>query len=485
MFIESYDYGINGNYMILDDSEGGSPGTAPGEDSGENGTESGSENRDASTGYIPRMLVENHIPSFLECSIIHSDGRERYIYDITSRTSVTDMYEHTRMDHRFLLSFIDAVASVLENAEEYLLPCEHIIFDPGYIYVDRGTDMISWCYYPGHFSELNKSMTTLAEYILERADHTNRDTVNLAYDFYKQVINGDYSLRRLTVRSETESAAAKEEEKENYLIEDDSDFYLPDEDEEPVIPASGKIILGVCIFVLVVISGVILASALYSNLVLSILLGMREMQVFLGLSGALSLFMPTIILVKWFNKVRDFRKKLEDSKAGISDIYHEMEYAEYAGNTGRLAAPDRNENPDRIFMRDQERTEAINKKSGTMKLNTDDQDGVNIHRDDTMRQNCCLHRLVQITGDGINELKIGKLPFIIGKRKSVCDAVLASDAVSRVHAKLFLENGAYYVSDLNSTNGTFVNGSRLRANEKKRLTDNDEIRFGKELFYFR
>ena len=153
MFIESYDYGINGNYMILDDSEGGSPGTAPGEDSGENGTESGSENRDASTGYIPRMLVENHIPSFLECSIIHSDGRERYIYDITSRTSVTDMYEHTRMDHRFLLSFIDAVASVLENAEEYLLPCEHIIFDPGYIYVDRGTDMISWCYYPGHFSE--------------------------------------------------------------------------------------------------------------------------------------------------------------------------------------------------------------------------------------------------------------------------------------------------------------------------------------------
>ena len=489
MFIESYDYGINGNYLILDDSEAVSQNTDRGEDSGENSTASSSEsineNRDISTGYIPRMLVENHIPSFLECSIVHSDGRERYIYDITSRTSLTDMYEHTRMDHRFLLSFIDAVAAVLENAEEYLLPCEHIIFDPGYIYADRGTDMISWCYYPGHFSELKQSMTTLAEYILERADHTNRDTVNLAYDFYKQVINGDYSLRRLTIRSETESAASKEEEEENYLIEDDSDFYLPDEDDEPVIPASGKIISGVCIFVLVVISGVILASALCSNPLLSILLGMREMQVFLGLSGALSLLMPTIILVKWFNKVRDFRKKLEDSKAGINDIYHEMESSEYAGNTGRLAASDRNGSPDCLFMPDRERTEAINRKHGTMRLSTDDHDELNNHRDDTLRQNNCFHRLVQITGDGINELKIGKLPFIIGKRKSVCDAVLASDAVSRVHAKLFLENGAYYVSDLNSTNGTFVNGSRLRANEKKRLTDNDEIRFGKELFYFR
>ena len=33
--------------------------------------------------------------------------------------------------------------------------------------------------------------------------------------------------------------------------------------------------------------------------------------------------------------------------------------------------------------------------------------------------------------------------------------------VSGVHCKIFMRNGKYYISDLNSSNGTIVNGERV------------------------
>ena len=41
------------------------------------------------------------------------------------------------------------------------------------------------------------------------------------------------------------------------------------------------------------------------------------------------------------------------------------------------------------------------------------------------------------------------------------------------------------MEDLNSTNGTFQNGQRMRPYEKKKLAEGDEIRFGKVVFIFR
>jgi hypothetical protein len=50
--------------------------------------------------------------------------------------------------------------------------------------------------------------------------------------------------------------------------------------------------------------------------------------------------------------------------------------------------------------------------------------------------------------------------------------------VSRTHAVLrFLKDGVT-ITDMNSANGTFVNGTRLEPNNPQLLKDNDEIRLG-------
>lgn len=41
-----------------------------------------------------------------------------------------------------------------------------------------------------------------------------------------------------------------------------------------------------------------------------------------------------------------------------------------------------------------------------------------------------------------------------------------------------------YVIDLNSTNGTFINGERLQANERRRLQPLDEVAFASIIYEY-
>jgi len=51
-------------------------------------------------------------------------------------------------------------------------------------------------------------------------------------------------------------------------------------------------------------------------------------------------------------------------------------------------------------------------------------------------------------------------PMGVGRDPS-CEISLADDLVSRVHARLRMQNGSAVVEDLESTNGTFLNGVQL------------------------
>jgi hypothetical protein len=74
-------------------------------------------------------------------------------------------------------------------------------------------------------------------------------------------------------------------------------------------------------------------------------------------------------------------------------------------------------------------------------------------------------------------IPITNFPFFIGKLKESVDYCLERDVVSRYHAKLFKENNIYYIMDMNSTNGTFVNGEALITYEKREIKQGDEISF--------
>ncbi len=74
------------------------------------------------------------------------------------------------------------------------------------------------------------------------------------------------------------------------------------------------------------------------------------------------------------------------------------------------------------------------------------------------------------TGEKIPLLKN---ELIIG-RVDDCDIIINEPTISKQHSKILIQNNIVIIKDLNSTNGTFVNGERII---EKQLRNNDIIRF--------
>ena len=55
----------------------------------------------------------------------------------------------------------------------------------------------------------------------------------------------------------------------------------------------------------------------------------------------------------------------------------------------------------------------------------------------------------------------------------------ADNGVSRLHARLLYENRTFYIEDMNSVNGTYLNGDPLEPGLKTPLRNADEVRFGR------
>lgn len=70
---------------------------------------------------------------------------------------------------------------------------------------------------------------------------------------------------------------------------------------------------------------------------------------------------------------------------------------------------------------------------------------------------------------------LGDGKMIVG-RSSSCDIVIEDAGVSRRHAEIGREAGRFYVADLGSTNGTYVNGRKV---SRQLLADGDLVSFGK------
>lgn len=82
-------------------------------------------------------------------------------------------------------------------------------------------------------------------------------------------------------------------------------------------------------------------------------------------------------------------------------------------------------------------------------------------------------------GDG-RRIPVGERPVVIG-RLSECEIPVSDPQVSRRHAEVCRDQNGFRVVDLDSTNGTFVNGARVR---ESRLFDGDELRVGSTAMRF-
>lgn len=86
-------------------------------------------------------------------------------------------------------------------------------------------------------------------------------------------------------------------------------------------------------------------------------------------------------------------------------------------------------------------------------------------------------RLMYLGGGEERDFVVDKDIFLIGTDALAVDGILKSRAAGEIQAKITKEEDIYYIEDMNSANGTLVNGEILIYKEVRRLKEGDRITF--------
>ncbi len=73
---------------------------------------------------------------------------------------------------------------------------------------------------------------------------------------------------------------------------------------------------------------------------------------------------------------------------------------------------------------------------------------------------------------------------LIGRQQQKVDICLDSGAIGRKHCKIVKRDNGYWLTDLASKNGTFINGIQIAAKDIRQLSSGDKVRFADSEFVF-
>lgn len=86
-----------------------------------------------------------------------------------------------------------------------------------------------------------------------------------------------------------------------------------------------------------------------------------------------------------------------------------------------------------------------------------------------------------IHGGQTHEHPFGEGELIVGRSREKCDIVLPADNISRRHAKIYTADDRCFIQDLNSSNGVFVDGVRIR--DIREMEPSTRVRIGDYILY--
>lgn len=109
-----------------------------------------------------------------------------------------------------------------------------------------------------------------------------------------------------------------------------------------------------------------------------------------------------------------------------------------------------------------------------------------IYESRTVSNDAQKHPVIVIKSDENNKalcFETAADEFILGKKQGVADFVISGVAtISRKHCKITYDDGIYYIEDMDSTNGTYVNNYRLEPHTREVITDGDIIKLATSRF---
>ena len=431
--------------------------------------------------YQVRMLVGNGMPSLLKCRLQGIDGNFLIYYDITSKQSVASMYETKKMGLEDLRLIFGGFVQVMEEMAEYLMNPGQLLVQPEYMYLDVEKKKLYFCCMPGKAGDVREDFRVLTEYILPKIDHEDGDAVILGYGVYRRALEDTFHLeyvkeeiykgRDSREKRIPESCKEKEIDKEKgqfreqyenqsgdspWEMETANPFENRDREDEKKSPVSlrKKILFSILgAFVLIITAGAA---------VLGFLPGLQAGVI---LSGC-AVFLGTGMLVYRFRKKH---KGSVEKKRGRQEMQRDpiwkTEQEEENGWQPQMSAEEEMSVPQTLEEEPKAKDfgETVVLSAGVVRGPA---------------------TLVSREPGELATIYLQEDMTVIGKMENAVDAVIDLPTVSRIHAKIRRRDQEYYLSDLNSRNGTAVNGRLLKEGEDYQLQNEDEVDFAQARYVF-
>lgn len=83
-----------------------------------------------------------------------------------------------------------------------------------------------------------------------------------------------------------------------------------------------------------------------------------------------------------------------------------------------------------------------------------------------------------------DRIRLDKKSILIGRLEGSVDHVIHNNAVGKIHAELIEKDGQYFIIDLNSVNGTYINSEKIVCNKPVQIKSGDKITFANESYTF-
>lgn len=456
--------------------------------------------------YECKMLAGNCIDGLLRFRMRHHDGKKEFYYEITSKQPLSRLLEKRRITAKEIRSIILAISSILGKAEEYLLKEEQLLLEPDFIYIEPDQFSVWLCMLPGYTGNCPEGITELLKYFLEKVDHQDREGVVLAYNLYHESLKENYGMPDLlkllsdsskqegivfsdTYRMEEKGVIVNEgrgtdctrqycdsgktggdmgglvRKKDNQIQTEKPKEAENRGETRKQIQVQDKQGFGLMAFLKMFFYMAAAEAGLW------FLMGKDGIYHYGVWVGVVSLVLPVgNELASVFKKYRERQEKHLEKDSGT-------------GETNRIfqKGDTKKEREDwKLLIEAETDTESRQEKEA------DSMPGGRLYQaleSDDGQETTLLADLSQAKGMAVLEslsreresIEIPYVPFIIGKHRELADCYLYHKTVSRLHLRIDKKEEVYIVTDLNSTNGTTVEGYHLQANETVSIKTGDII----------
>ena len=430
--------------------------------------------------YQVRMLVGNVIPSLLKCRIQGMDGRFLVYFDITSKQALSVLYEEKKMGVEDLRLIFGGFVKAMEDAAEYLMNPGQFIISPEYIYTDIEKQEIYFCMMPGYEKDIKEQFQFLTEYILPKIDHQDQDAVILGYGVYKRAMEDSFHLEHIkeelyktqgqqgtttTKAEQMKTESEQRQESEDFNPEEEGFWENEEINQEFVRDGEKSKRLS-----LPQKTGVIvLAAILLCGIAATTLMGYLP---YLETGTILGIIIVLVACVMLFVYVSKIKKKPGALRQG-----REEERDKPKGITGKVPTDQTDQSQNTIQSVVKSTNKPVAKSS---QLHADYGETVVLSAGAVSGP----ASLVSKEPGELATIYINEDLTVIGKLETACDAVISLPTVSRIHAKIKKKEDAYYLTDMNSRNGTAVNGRLLLPDEEYQLEPEDEVDFAQARYIF-